>query len=206
MSRRWSARRGLWGCRKGMLRGVEDALLRGSQIIFFPEGTRSTRDTDTPFQPGTAALLRRRFGKNVPIVSCWVKIPAFFGDRVSLMRYPGEIVVRYLPPVASDLGRRTFSDHVERQIHDVSRDLCTPCVPSELIFLLLFCVDPRQGRESIFPFLRAFFLLLSMALLVHEQCARARLFFRYKLFAISEKYTAAEYKHPWSTIHRGFSF
>ena len=110
------------GAMKGMLRGVEDALQRGSQIIFFPEGTRTVPDTDTPFQPGTAALYGR-FGKNVPIIPVALNTGLFWG-RGSFMRYPGEIVIRYLPPVTSDIDRRAFSDYVERQIHDVSRDLC----------------------------------------------------------------------------------
>lgn len=112
------------GAMKGMLRGVEEALQRGSQVIFFPEGTRSSPDADTAFQPGTAALYGR-FGKSVPIIPVALNTGLFWG-RGTFMRYPGEIVVRYLPPVSPDIDRRSFSDCVERQVHDASRALYEP--------------------------------------------------------------------------------
>ncbi|NKD45072.1 1-acyl-sn-glycerol-3-phosphate acyltransferase [Haematospirillum jordaniae] len=107
---------------KVMLRGVEEALGRESQIILFPEGTRTQTTEYMPFQPGAAALYSR-FGKSVPVVPVALNTGMFWA-RSSFMRYPGEIVVRYLPPVPHGLDRETFNRTIEDAINNTSRTLC----------------------------------------------------------------------------------
>lgn len=107
---------------KVMLRGVEDALALGSQIILFPEGTRTGTGERIPFQPGAAALYSR-FGKSVPVVPVALNTGLFWA-RNSFMRYPGDIVIRYLPPVPPGLERTAFSAYIESAIDSHTRELC----------------------------------------------------------------------------------
>ncbi len=98
---------------KAMIPDVERALAAGSQVIVFPEGTRSAPGASRPYQPGVAVLYA---DCDVPVVPVALNSGVFWGRR-SFFKYPGVITLEFLPPMPRGLDRREFlkvlADRVE---------------------------------------------------------------------------------------------
>ena len=73
-----------------------EALRSGLNIMIFPEGTRSLDGRLLPFKKGAFFLAEATGASMVPIV---IRGTARMMRRGSLKVYPGEAVVRFLPPV-----------------------------------------------------------------------------------------------------------
>jgi len=92
------------------LRGLAEVLRRGSNLIIFPEGTRTQDGAVAPFRK-TYSILSAELG--VPVVpvaisGAWQALPA--GSRWPKWRAP--IAVRFLPPLWSD--RETYDEFNQR--------------------------------------------------------------------------------------------
>lgn len=89
---------------KHLVAGVQVALGRGSQVVLFPEGTRTAPGQKVDYHPGIAAVYQ---GANVPVVPVSLDSGLFWG-RLAPIKYPGEITLRFLDPIPPGLDRRTF--------------------------------------------------------------------------------------------------
>lgn len=120
---------------KQVLREAEPALLsEHRQLVIFPEGTRVLPGTSAPWQPGVVALYNR-FGKQVPVLPVALNSGVFW-PRNSFMKKPGEIVVRILPPMPTDLDKKAFAQELESRIETACHELCVAAG-----------VTPPQGSE-----------------------------------------------------------
>ena len=84
---------------RGLVRGAKKAVARGRPVVIFPEGTRVLPGEKLPYRPGVAAL----YGAlGVPVVPV-VLNSGMHWPKGSFRRYPGTIVMQYLPPIPPGL-------------------------------------------------------------------------------------------------------
>ena len=95
------------------------ALARGSQVVIFPEGTRTAPDQRVDYHPGIAAVYR---DAGVPIVPVALD-SGLYWPRRSLLRRPGRIQVEICPPIPAELPRREFMRRLESEIEGASERL-----------------------------------------------------------------------------------
>ena len=112
-------REGGAGALRRMLAEARQTLEAGKHIIIFPEGTRTEPGQRRPYHPGVAALYKQL---GVPVLPVALNSGLFWPAR-SFRQKPGRITVRLLPPLPPGLGRREFTDRLERAIEDASRSL-----------------------------------------------------------------------------------
>lgn len=103
-------------------RMIEEARERasdGRQIVIFPEGTRQRVGAEPSYKPGVAALYE---GLALPCVPVALN-SGLYWPRRSLMRYPGTIVVEFLPPIPTGLARPAFKRTLETRIEEATARL-----------------------------------------------------------------------------------
>jgi 1-acyl-sn-glycerol-3-phosphate acyltransferase len=91
-------------------------LAKDRQIIIFPEGTRRPPGAPPDYQTGIGLLYRTL---NVPVVPVAVN-SGLYWPRRKFLRYPGTIVVEFLPPIPPGLGTKEFLDRLEAAIESAS--------------------------------------------------------------------------------------
>jgi 1-acyl-sn-glycerol-3-phosphate acyltransferase len=89
------------------------------QIIIFPEGTRRTPGAPPDYQTGIALLYR---SLDTPVVPVALN-SGLYWPRRSFLRYPGTILVEFLPPIPPGLDSRTFLTRLESIIETASNRL-----------------------------------------------------------------------------------
>lgn len=95
---------------RSLLKQSKDRLADGRQIAIFPEGTRKKPGAPTDYKPGVAALYTQL---EVPCVPVALNSGHFWrGWR----RYPGRIVIEFLPPIAPGLKRAAFMEKLQGDI------------------------------------------------------------------------------------------
>lgn len=104
---------------KQMTADARAALERGSQLVIFPEGTRTAPGDQAPYHPGTAAIYR---GAAVPVVPVALNSGLFWG-RLSFLKRPGTITLRYMEPISPGLPRREFMARLEAAIETGTREI-----------------------------------------------------------------------------------
>ena len=106
---------------RALVRGARKAVARGRPIVIFPEGTRVKPGGKLPYRPGVAAL----YGAlDVPVVPV-VLNSGMHWPKGSFRRYPGTIVMAYLPPIPPGLPRRDFMERLESSMEEASHRLFT---------------------------------------------------------------------------------
>lgn len=108
---------------------VGDAKARvadGRQVVIFPEGTRMAPGAPPDYKPGYLALYD---SLGVPCVPVALN-SGLYWPRRRLMRYPGTIVVEFLPPVPPGLPRKVARDRIETAIEAASRRLIAEAMAS----------------------------------------------------------------------------
>lgn len=108
-----------------MLPAVDRALAEGSQVIVFPEGTRTAPGEHAPYQPGIAALYGRAEAAVVPVA---LNSGLFWGRR-GFRKRPGVITLEVLPAMPAGLSRSAFLAELERRIEMASSRLSAPADP-----------------------------------------------------------------------------
>lgn len=108
---------------RSMLKGCEDALAEGRQIVIFPEGTRVAPGQNRPYHPGVAALYARF--PEVPVVPVALNSGLLWG-RKAFLKEPGTVTVRILPAMQTGLDRRAFLDGLRTRIEDAGAALPPP--------------------------------------------------------------------------------
>ena len=109
---------------KKMVSDVKDRINRKMPIIIFPEGTRSRPGQTGLYHPGVAALYQ---ATNVSIIPVAVNSGMFWGRR-SFMKYPGKIVIEFMPPISSGLPRKEFMKRLHISVEGATDDLVKEAV------------------------------------------------------------------------------
>lgn len=105
---------------KLMMPQVDRAIAEGSQVIVFPEGTRTAPGTRRPYQPGVAGIYVHA---NAPLIPVALNSGLFWGRR-SFLKHPGVITLEFLPPMPAGLNRKTFMKELETRIETATQRLC----------------------------------------------------------------------------------
>jgi len=95
-----------------MLRAAKAAMARGDQIVLFPEGTRVPPGEQRPYQPGVVALYN---SLNVPVIPMALNTGALWG-KTRILKIPGQIVFRFLPPMPAGMDKTEILDALRVQI------------------------------------------------------------------------------------------
>ncbi|MFN3230707.1 MAG: lysophospholipid acyltransferase family protein [Alphaproteobacteria bacterium] len=112
-------RKGTASTMRQMLRTAEAAVADGRPIVIFPEGTRTPAGTAGQYHPGIAGLYRHL---KVPVVPVALNSGVFWPRR-TIKKFPGTIILDYLPPVAPGLDRRAFMAELQGRIETASLGL-----------------------------------------------------------------------------------
>jgi 1-acyl-sn-glycerol-3-phosphate acyltransferase len=91
----------------------------GRQIVIMPEGTRRAPDDPPDYKPGAAALYT---ALDVPCVPFALNAGLYWPRR-KFLRYPGTIIIEFLPSIPPGLSRREFQPRLEAAIESATRQL-----------------------------------------------------------------------------------
>ncbi len=104
---------------KEMLKHARAARDANRHLVIFPQGTRTKPGAEAPYLPGVAAIYR---DLGIPVVPVALNSGLFWG-RNSLIKRPGEIVLKYLEPIPPGLSRKAFMQRLESAIEDETKAL-----------------------------------------------------------------------------------
>jgi 1-acyl-sn-glycerol-3-phosphate acyltransferase len=104
---------------KALVEAAKDRVAQDREVVIFPEGTRRSPGSPPDYKPGYVALYE---GLGVPCVPLALN-SGLFWPRRSIQRYPGVIVVEFLPPIAPGLPRKVFKAELERRLEEASNRL-----------------------------------------------------------------------------------
>jgi 1-acyl-sn-glycerol-3-phosphate acyltransferase len=107
---------------KSIVRGARDAVARGGQVLIFPEGTRQPLDAPPDYKPGIAAMYK---DLNIPVTPVALNTGLIWKPK-GLMRSPGHVTFKVLPPIPAGLPREEFMRELERVIESESQALLPP--------------------------------------------------------------------------------
>lgn len=98
---------------------AREEIAKNREIIIFPEGTRRPPGAPPEYQTGIALLYR---SLNVPVTPVAVN-SGLFWPRRKFMRYPGTLVIEFLPAIPPGLDPRTFLERLRGAIEPASERL-----------------------------------------------------------------------------------
>jgi len=104
---------------KSMIRDARQRISINREVVIFPEGTRTVPGASPDYKPGYVALYEALGVITVPLALN----SGLFWPRRSLWRYPGTIVVEFLPPLPPGLPRAEFRSRIESAIEAASTQL-----------------------------------------------------------------------------------
>jgi 1-acyl-sn-glycerol-3-phosphate acyltransferase len=109
---------------KGLIAQAKAAAALGREIVIFPEGTRRAPGAAPDYKPGAAAL----YGAlDLPCVPFALN-SGHFWPRRQFLRWPGTIVVEFLPVIGPGLARRDFQRVLEEVVETTTARLSTLAV------------------------------------------------------------------------------
>ena len=88
----------------------------GRALVIFPEGTRLKPGQKRPYRTGIAALYSDLNLSVVPVVHN----SGLFWPKQSFRKYPGTIVLQFLPPIKPGLDRHLFMTQLENRMEEAS--------------------------------------------------------------------------------------
>ena len=105
-----------------MLNKAQKNLAKGLNLVIFPEGTRTKPGEKSPeYHPGVAFL----YGHcNVPVVPVALNTGVFW-PKNKVMKYPGTVKVRFLPPIVPGMEKRAFLKRLQETIETEQKKLPT---------------------------------------------------------------------------------
>jgi 1-acyl-sn-glycerol-3-phosphate acyltransferase len=107
---------------KSIVRGARTAVAKGGQVLIFPEGTRQPLDAPPDYKPGIAAMYK---DLNIPVTPVACNTGLIWKPK-GLMRSPGHVTFKVLPPIAPGLPREEFMRVLEERIESESQKLLPP--------------------------------------------------------------------------------
>jgi len=102
-----------------LLREARERASAGRQILIFPEGSRMKPGAQPDYKPGVAALYE---ALSLPCVPLALN-SGLFWPRRSFRRFPGTIVVQFLPPIPPGLARKAFLGELQDRIEPAAAAL-----------------------------------------------------------------------------------
>lgn len=107
---------------KSIVRGARAAVAKGGQVLIFPEGTRQALDAPPDYKPGIAAMYK---DLNLPVTPVALNTGLIWKPK-GLIRKPGHVTFKVLPPIPAGLPRDEFMRELERVIEAESQALLPP--------------------------------------------------------------------------------
>jgi 1-acyl-sn-glycerol-3-phosphate acyltransferase len=107
---------------KTLVRGAREAVARGGQVLIFPEGTRQELDAPPDYKPGIAAMYK---DLNIPVTPVALNTGLIWKPK-GIMRSPGHVTFKVLPPIPAGLPRDEFMRELERVLESESQALLPP--------------------------------------------------------------------------------
>jgi len=104
---------------KSLVRGAREAVARGGQVLIFPEGTRQEIDAAPDYKPGIAAMYK---DLNLPVTPVALNTGLIWKPK-GIMRSPGHVTFKVLPPIRAGLPREEFMRELERVLETQSQAL-----------------------------------------------------------------------------------
>ncbi len=104
---------------RAMRTAAREKIAAGEQVVVFPEGTRIAAGATAKFHSGVAGIYNAAETPCTPVAHDSGAFWRFPG----IMKIPGEITLRFLPPIESGLGRHTFLDALKSRIEQARPDL-----------------------------------------------------------------------------------
>src|SRR5687768_14241323 len=104
---------------KRMIASARDAIAEGRQVLIFPEGTRRAPAAPPAYKSGATALY---MSLRVPCVPLALN-SGLFWPRRKFMRYPGTIVMEFLPALPPGLSKEDFSHRLQHAIESKTAEL-----------------------------------------------------------------------------------
>jgi 1-acyl-sn-glycerol-3-phosphate acyltransferase len=95
---------------------AREEIAKNREIIIFPEGTRRPPGAPPEYQTGIALLYR---SLNVPVIPVALN-SGLFWPRRKFLRYPGTLVIEFLPAIPPGLDPRSFLDRLKGAIEPAS--------------------------------------------------------------------------------------
>jgi 1-acyl-sn-glycerol-3-phosphate acyltransferase len=102
-----------------MTRRAREEILRGRQLVIFPEGTRRPPGAEPRYKFGVAHLYAEI---GVPCVPVALN-SGLFWPRRAFLRYPGTIVVEFLDPIPPGLDKDTFFRRLQDDLESATARL-----------------------------------------------------------------------------------
>jgi 1-acyl-sn-glycerol-3-phosphate acyltransferase len=99
---------------KEMSVGAAAETAAGRPIMLFPEGTRRTPGAPPAYKFGVTYLYRQL---DVPVLPVALNAGLYWPRR-KFMRYPGKILVEFLPPIAPGLSAEEFQERLVQAIEE----------------------------------------------------------------------------------------
>lgn len=107
---------------KSIVRGARTAVAKGGQVLIFPEGTRQELDAPPDYKPGIAAMYK---DLNIPVTPVALNTGLIWKPK-GIMRSPGQVIFKVLPPIPAGLPRDEFMRELERILETESQALLPP--------------------------------------------------------------------------------
>lgn len=104
---------------RSLVAGAKREVGLGVSLLIFPEGTRRDPGAPPDYKPGVAAVYNavRR-----PVVPAALNSGLYWRRR-GFIKYPGRIVLEFLPPIPPGLGRQEFMQRLEQAIETATARL-----------------------------------------------------------------------------------
>ncbi len=99
-----------------MLEKAATAIQERRQILIFPEGTRKAIGAEPDYRYGIVRLYKKL---NAPVLPIALNSGVFWPRR-SFKRYPGTVVVEYLPPIEPGLEPDVFFEKLQEVIEEAT--------------------------------------------------------------------------------------
>jgi 1-acyl-sn-glycerol-3-phosphate acyltransferase len=107
---------------KDMLRAARTVIAKGRQIVIYPEGTRQEIGAPPEYKPGIAALYK---DLGLPVTPIALNTGLVWRPN-GIMRNPGNVTIKILPPIPAGLPRDEFMARLEAAIETESEALLPP--------------------------------------------------------------------------------
>jgi 1-acyl-sn-glycerol-3-phosphate acyltransferase len=107
---------------KDMLRAARKVIAKGRQIVIYPEGTRQELDAPPDYKPGIAALYK---DLALPVTPIALNTGLVWKPS-GIIRRPGHVTVKVLPPIPAGLPRDEFMQRLEQIIESECQALLPP--------------------------------------------------------------------------------
>jgi 1-acyl-sn-glycerol-3-phosphate acyltransferase len=102
-----------------MNRAADAAVREGGQLLIFPEGTRRPVDAPPQYKMGVAHLYE---ALGVPVVPVAINAGVFWPRR-TFVKFPGTIVMEFLPPIAPGMDKEAFLALLQERIETATSRL-----------------------------------------------------------------------------------